>query len=645
MSKIGDIFVRLGLKKDEFSKGLKDAKKESSSFVSTLKTIGSKGKLVFAAVATAVIGVASAIKNLSKQNQALGDAWGRMTAGMAASWDTLKTAVASMDFSHLLSDMREANRLARDLYDAQDALGEIGTSYNISLSKQLETINELKVQLRDMNLSDEKRIEAGNKLLKIYQDLETNPTRGLSRVSDASLDQISQKLGYNLKGASESALKATRKQVENFFIWLGTEAGEKWNEAYAAAYKDPAKLMQTTINAQNAGLSDNTRAMLWNYQANVGDEDRIKMEEAVTAYYQQQAKYSGETMRIQTLINSIKASGARQGSGGGSGTGGGDSEAQSVARIQEGTMQQSSLLQKRYDEQLALLRKHGEDTTALTEKFQADLAATLNNTPTQGNLLESVMPPTELVQQRYDELLAIFDKYGLDTSALRARFINQMEEARVQEQAEFDEEEAASKEWSRTFIDTFMAVNGITTDPIQDELHQLTETTMTELEQQEKALERAKALAKDFGDSVAAGVSDACQELMDQLFGLEDMNMGAVVKAMLDPLAQMAIKMGEVIVAEGVAMAAAKKALANPYTAIAAGFALITIGAAATAALGALAASGGASSTTAAGTYQGGGGAASIQTIKTELEVTVTGRISGRDILLSGQRTLTQNSR
>ena len=29
MSKIGDLFVRLGLKKDEFSKGINDAKRET----------------------------------------------------------------------------------------------------------------------------------------------------------------------------------------------------------------------------------------------------------------------------------------------------------------------------------------------------------------------------------------------------------------------------------------------------------------------------------------------------------------------------------------------------------------------------------------------------------------------------------------
>lgn len=646
MSKIGDLFVRLGLKKDEFSKGMKEAKRESSSFVDTLKSIGSKGKLAFAAVAAAITGVVAAVRNLAKQNQTLGDAWNRMSAGMAASWDTFKTAVASMDFSHLLRDMREANRLARDLYDAQDALGEIGTSYNISLAKQLKTINELKVQLRDANLSDEARLEAGKKLLAIYEKLESNPTRGLGNVSDKTLDQMAQKLGFQTKGVTDDVLKATRKEVEQFFIWLGTEAGESWNKAYAKASHNAYDMQFVDFQARQAGLSKNYQNMLKNYQSHVGEKDRLKMEQAVTAYYEQQAKYSGETMRIQTQMNTIRASNNRDAAGGGGGSTG-DNDAAALERIKEGTMSQAELLQKRYDEQLAMLQKHGEDTTALTQKFQQDLVAAMSNKANEGDLLEKVLMPTELVQKHYDELLAIFNKYGLDTAALTSKFIGQMAEAQAQEEAEMQAEEDALNEWSNTWLEEFEKLNGLTTDPLQNELHELTERTMAEVEMQEKQLEKAKEMQAMFQDAVVTGFSDACQELMDQLFGLEEFNPGAVLKALLDPLCKMAITAGEIIMLEGIATVAAKDALLSfgwtGYGAIAAGAALMAAGAAASAGLAALAKNGG--TATSSSTYQGGGGAASTQTIKTELEVVVTGRISGRDLVLSGQRTVSENNR
>ena len=63
--------------------------------------------------------------------------------------------------------------------------------------------------------------------------------------------------------------------------------------------------------AQNAGMSDSYRAMLWNYQGAVGDKDRLAMEEAVVAYYNQEAKLSDETFKIRKQIQSIQNSGAQ----------------------------------------------------------------------------------------------------------------------------------------------------------------------------------------------------------------------------------------------------------------------------------------------------------------------------------------------
>lgn len=569
MSKIGDLFVRLGLKKDEFSKGMKEAKRESSSFVDAIKSIGSKGKLALAAVTAAVMGTIAAIKNLAKQNQLLDDAWNRMAAGMAASWDSFKTAVANMDFSHLLSDMREANRLARDLYDAQDALGEISTSYNISLSKQLPTINELKVKLRDMNLSEQERIKAGEQLKKIYEDLEKNPTRGLENVSDKTLDRMAQKLGYNLKGAADSALKGTRQQVEQFFIWLGTEAGESWNEAYAAAAKDPAKLLETTIKAQNAGLSDATRAMLYNYQRNVGDKDREEMEKAVTAYYQQQAKYSEETMRIQTQINSIKAQQANANANSGGQKEEVDRQKEQAEKIlqraQDAAKSEIQLLSEKYHTEKALLEQYGLDTTALYDEFTKNVKKILD-----------VNLPDKIVEIN-------FEVEDIDMSSV---------------------DEAIDAELDKILED----------------------------------IERAKALVEEFKDAVIGGFSDAVQEMANQFMGLEDLNAGRVVQALLTPLADMAIKEGEILMAEGVGVEACKEALEslNGYAALAAGAALVMIGSAAKSGLQALAKSAGTGSGVhSTNTYTGGYGV-TPQTMNTnQMELSGTVTVKGQDLQIA----------
>ena len=324
MAKAPNMKIGIGADTSDFEKGTKKVKQglgeiasESKAFGGALKSLAGTGAAAFAGVAAAVAGTIKVVKDLAQQNQALGDAWEQTCANMTGAFDSFKTAVANMDFTHLFSNMREAGRLAQELYDARDGLGEVSTSYNMSLARQMKTINDLKLALQDTSKTDQERVEAGNKLLAIYQKLEQNPTRALSRISDASLDVVANKLGYDLKGLSPEELDKTRKYVENFFIWLGTEAGESWSSAYAAAFKDPAKLFQTTVNAQNAGMSEAYRTMLWNYQAAVGDKDREQMEQAVVAYYQQEAKYSEETFRIRKQIASINAASDKAGASGG----------------------------------------------------------------------------------------------------------------------------------------------------------------------------------------------------------------------------------------------------------------------------------------------------------------------------------------
>ena len=52
MSKIGDLFVRLGLKKDEFSKGIKDAKKETESFGKSMQGLSALAKTAWKSVSS-----------------------------------------------------------------------------------------------------------------------------------------------------------------------------------------------------------------------------------------------------------------------------------------------------------------------------------------------------------------------------------------------------------------------------------------------------------------------------------------------------------------------------------------------------------------------------------------------------------------
>ena len=130
------------------------------------------------------------------------------------------------------------------------------------------------------------------------------------------------------------------------------------------------------------------------------------------------------------------------------------------------------------------------------------------------------------------------------------------------------------------------------------------------------------------------------------MMGLERFNAGAVLQALLTPLADMAVQEGKILVASGLGIEAVKKALEslNGVAAIAAGAALIAVGTAAKSGLAALAKSGaGSTSVTAGGDY--GGGTSVTRDLRTEMTVYVTGKISGNDIEISGQRTVNDWSR
>ena len=90
---------------------------------------------------------------------------------------------------------------------------------------------------------------------------------------------------------------------------------------------------------------------------------------------------------------------------------------------------------------------------------------------------------------------------------------------------------------------------------------------------------------KALNDAIVGGISDSLQYLANCMVGLDEISGAGMMSALLSPLAEAAIKMGEIMVSAGLASEAFKSMLTNPYTAIAAGAALIAVGAAAKAGL------------------------------------------------------------
>lgn len=140
--------------------------------------------------------------------------------------------------------------------------------------------------------------------------------------------------------------------------------------------------------------------------------------------------------------------------------------------------------------------------------------------------------------------------------------------------------------------------------------------------------------------SIVSAMGNGLQAITDLMFGLEGADASQVLAGILSPFADTMVQLGEMLIAEGIAISAFKESLKslNPAVAIGAGVGLLALGAALKSGiqkLGASAGSGGATSAYTGGSY----GSAPELNYESTLTVEVVGRLSGSDIVLAGQKT------
>ena len=638
MSKIGDLFVRLGLKKDEFSKGINDAKRETQGFGDKLKSLASGAKVAWAAVAAAVVKFAT---DAIKMTQKWGDEWKITMAGVNAAYGSFVRQLASGEgFNNLFANMREAARLAREAARELDEVFERTTSYNYTEANTQKEIAQLQLIMRDSSKSDKERMDAAQKIIQKTEELGAlkkdianqeadayrKQLKSQTQLNDQEIDFLVREYNQNkaiidqgraylqekkrLEGAvsgarNAMALGAGRPGSEYLTQqWLDAKAAlDKFEGSTSQAVKDVAEMTKKYDKGNDELI------------ANLGKAE-VAVINVDTAMYHAQ-------MRATSMLGSLSKAGSVS-------TGNvSDPNADAAAKIQQRAVDSAKselhLLAEKYSAEKALLQQYGYDVTDLTKEYEANTYKILSDYAKKAGLTADER--ADLLRKAYKSELEELKQAGLDTTVLTDSFMKRLLEL--------------GDESFQEFCAQLDAEFPIELDPIEVDNTELEEW----LQSLEDAVHRAEELAQEFGDAVAGGFSDACQEMMGQLMGLQDYNPGAIVKALLEPLADMAIREGEILIAEGIGVEACKSALEslNGYAAIAAGAALVAIGAAAKMGLAALAKTGGSTST--ASTYQGGVQSNQTQMIESELTVYVEGRISGSDILLSGQRTVNNNNR
>lgn len=576
--KIGDLFIKLGLKKDDFSKGIKEADKETKTFAGAMKSMAAIGAAAWGAVSAAVIKFAG---DAISMTQKWGDAWHNTMEGVKAAYGTFVRQLSSGDgWDNLFSNMAEAYRRGKEIAAVLDEIFERKISYSYQEAATEKEVEEWRAIMNDQSKSDAQRKEAANKIIELEEKLGQVKKDIWADEAKAMRDQF--KLASGLENDKDI----------DFLVKEYNKNREVINQA--REYLQLKKEYSSTTGGNDfftrtAGAGRSNKV-----------DPRLAKLEAETPQY---IKDIAELTKGYDKANDELVAGM--------------AEAE-VAAIKVDT--QVLQAQRRAKQTLGSLnsKKTGGGGKS-EEELQMEQAQRI-----QARAEQSAKSELQILTEKYTQERALLEAFGMDVAALTAEYdknVSKLLDTPLQKMQELDD----------LVVDVDIELDD---DPVEEFISKY-----------EADLQRMQDLLSDLRDAAIAGLSDAIQELNDQFMGLSEINPGKVVQALLTPLADMAIKEGEILIAQGIGVEACKKALEslNGYAAIVAGTALVAIGAAAKSGLAALAKTGG--SATATTSYSSGSYAAQTQTIQTEMTVYVTGRLSGSDILLSGQKTQNQWNR
>ena len=184
MSKIGDLFVRLGLKKSEFDRGMDEAATKAKGFGKTVEGVASKAKIAWAAAAAA-IGVF--VKEFVQHSQRFGDQWRQTTSQMKAAWSTFLTSLTNWDWEGFGRRIGNAMSAAKQSTMAHDLETEVTNSINIRKGQMEEELAMLRIQSQNTKLSYQERADAARKYLEKVKPLYDQEIHNDSRCIQLSL--------------------------------------------------------------------------------------------------------------------------------------------------------------------------------------------------------------------------------------------------------------------------------------------------------------------------------------------------------------------------------------------------------------------------------------------------------------------------
>lgn len=536
MGKIGDLWVKLKLKADEYKKGLDSAKGQTKSFSEGLKNLSAAAVAVWGVIGAAATKMAL---DFVKSSQTIGDAWDIAMTQISTRWQQIRAelnrGIAEGGFKGFVkaffsdNDGGDAWKAGKALSQANDAMTEIDYAFRLSMSQTQPKLHELYLKMMNTALSASDREAAAVDYRKTVEAIYEPRVKGLKDIMDKTVEQ------YLVIGGMDKS-RYTASQTIDLIKMMAS---------------DPAKV-EKEYNDFYQG-----------YQS-IGDKVSGNLVATMETYYNATNEMNSILKRADRTAQSMEHTGLDE-----------------------------------------LIKKLGTSGEAMSE-FRAQVTEEAEAIAAD-EAFQSMSDPLEEFEKSHAELLdrlnhkqQIFADMSQDAYAKAAKAAY---DYAIDEQSALD----LADEAAQTALDNLRA-------------------------SQEKAAE----LNNSFSEAITAGLSDGAQAFTDMLFNLEGADASAVLGALLQPFANMAKQLGEMLIIEGLGIKAFKESLEdlNPYVAIAAGVALVALSATISSGIKALGSSGGSSAMSSGSSATSN--ANSDTTISTEMTIYVKGKISGKDILISG---------
>lgn len=670
MSIIGSIFVRLGLKSDEFSKGIKQSEGQLSSFKGVVGKIG--GAIAGAFAVNKIVQFTKEAYKLAGQAQGVYNAFSRLnrpgllndlkeaTRGTTDELKLMQTAVQANNFKipldQLATYLKFATNRAIETGESVDYLVQsiilgIGRKSPLILDNLGISASELREELAktgDMgkavgNIINKSMSEAGDaietsavktqKLGAAWKNFMTSV--GATSVVKSTGDAIVSTLTY-IADSFDALINSERLSTwQKFLGFLGHGGIQRQALAEGAGNASADKQIQERVNLWTEGLNtielaERQLAFAQSQYAHFSSEEEKK---AVIAALKERVKLikSQEQEKIarEQTENGIKAQ---------------------IAALEELRAEEANPAKRAaYMSEIESLKKRLELMTStntvvkdsidyINQQIEAQ-EKLYNSTNIQSvrdmaaakkeelEAAKALLEITEKDKQKRNEALKGDIGSGYSTQGMGGSFwLKRVEEKNKLEKnlASYSFDPTLYKDKIQQFKEQAAEV-----DQVANSIHQTITNTMV----------------------------SSFQALADGLAGISDMNAGQAIASLLKPLADMAITAGTIIMTTGKAIESLKAALSGFFGvgAIAAGAILVGIGVAARAGLSAIASSGGSSGSSSyspntsfsgGSSYSGASSQYGYASYRAQsVDVNVTGRISGQDIVLASDKYLKNKSR